>query len=434
IGMRKAMGGVRQQLVLQFLTESIVIVFIATAIAIGFYPLLQPFFEQLIGKNIPGISSFPTVSFFILPVFVLLVGLLAGLYPSFVLSSVKSIDSLKGKLTGIKENVLLRKTLVGVQFCIAAVVMIASVIVSQQVAHFFSKNLGYNKEYIVSSQVPRDWSAAGVRKMRTVRNEFAAMPQVSHVSLSYEIPNGNNGGQPGVYKAGTDSVNAVSMQAIVTDENYLATYQIPLQAGAFFRNEADSLKVVINKVAANALGYKNAEAAIGQQIKMQGSNTLFTVQGVVADFHFNSMQQKIAATIFLQPSLTNTYRFLSFKLKPGNIGAAIAAIEKKWAVLLPGSSFEYRFMDDVLKKLYASEIQMKKAAYGATALAGVIVLLGVLGLISLSVQKRTKEIGIRKVLGASASNIIALFLKDFLPVLVVGGLLAIPASWYIMHK
>ncbi|MEI9807097.1 MAG: hypothetical protein WDO16_03980 [Bacteroidota bacterium] len=142
----------------------------------------------------------------------------------------------------------------------ASVVMIAAFIVSQQVSYFFSRNLGYNKEYVVASQVPRDWSPAGVRKMETVRNEFTAIPQVSKVTLSYEIPNGMNGGQPLLYKAGTDSTQAVAMQLLATDENYPGTYEITMKAGSFLTTDKgfDSSKVVLNEKAALALGWANA--------------------------------------------------------------------------------------------------------------------------------------------------------------------------------
>ena len=434
IGMRKVMGGLRKQIILQFLTESTIIVLIATVLAFTAYPFISSPFSQLIGKGMPALSSFP-LSFILLPAaFVILTGALAGLYPAFVLSSTNTIDSLKGKLKSVKENVLLRKSLVGFQFCIAAIVMIAAFVVSQQVGYFFSQSLGYNKEYIVSSQVPRDWSPAGVRRMETVRDEFAAMPQISSASLSYEIPNGMNGGQPSVYKAGTDSTQAAAMQDMVTDENYLSTYQIALKAGSFFKKgEKDSSKIVLNEKAVETLGWKTAEEAIGKVVKISGIPGSLTVQGVTADFHFNSMQQEIPPMILFQVRLVNSYRYLSFKIRPGNVGAALYAIQKKWATLMPGSSFEYRFMDDVLKKLYASELQMKKAAYTATVLALVIVLLGVLGLISLSVQKRTKEIGIRKVLGASPYSIVSIFLKEFLPVLLIGGIISVPVAWYIIR-
>ena len=161
--------------------------------AVVAYPFIRPFFGGLVGKEIPMLSSFPVYFIFIPATMVLLVGVLAGLYPAIILSSLKSVDSIKGKLKTIKENVWLRKSLAGFQFSMASIVMIAAFIVSQQVSYFFSQSLGYNKDYIVASQVPRDWSPQGVRKMETIRNEFAAMPQVSSVSLSYEIPNGMNG-------------------------------------------------------------------------------------------------------------------------------------------------------------------------------------------------------------------------------------------------
>ena len=434
IGIRKVLGGLRKQIIIQFLTESIILVLLATIVAVAAYPFIQPFFGELVGKEIPWLLSFPFYFIFIPATFVLVVGILAGLYPAIILSSLKSADSIKGKLKTIKENVWLRKSLAGLQFSIASIVMIAAFIVSQQVSYFFSQSIGYNKEYIVASQVPRDWSPQGVRKMETVRNEFAAMPQISNATLSYEIPNGNNGGQPPIYKYGTDSTQSVSMQALVTDGHYLDTYQIPLQSGSFFGNSSsDSGKIVLNQKAVEALGWKDTEDAIGQQIRIPGDPTVFTIKGVTTDFHFGTMQQKIPPIIFFNVRFAPAYRYLSFKLKPGNTSAAIAAIEKKWAALLPGSSFEYNFMDDTLKKLYKTEIQLKKAAYTSSLLSLIIVLMGVLGLVSLSIQKRTKEIGIRKVLGSSVAGIISLFMKEFLLVILIAGLIACPLAYMIMH-
>jgi putative ABC transport system permease protein len=434
IGIRKVLGGIRKQLILQFLTESLVLVCIATLAAIAAYPLLKPLFEQIVGKQVPELSSFPFY-FVLVPVgIVFIVGLLAGLYPAFVLSSLKSVDSLKGKLKTVKQNFLLRKSLVGFQFAIAIIVLVAAAVVAKQVAHFFGQGLGYNKEYIVSSQVPRDWTIDGVKKMATVRNEFAAMPQVSNVALSYEIPDGANAGQVPVYKSGSDSTTATFMQLLQTDENYLSTYEVPLNAGNFFDSRGlDSGKVVINEKALAALGWKNADEAIGRQLRIPGDPTVFAIKGVSKDFHFGSMQKAIPPILFFNVRYSPFYRYLSFKLKPGNISATIESIQKKWSQLLPGSSFEYTFMDDTLKKLYASELQLKKAAYTSTALALIIVLLGILGLVSLSIQKRTKEIGIRKVLGASVQSIISLFMKEFVWVMIVAGFIACPLAWLIMQ-
>lgn len=435
IGIRKVLGGLKKQLILQFLTESIILVLIATLLAMLAYPLLKPVFTQIISKELVPLSSFPIYFIFIPLLMVLLVGLMAGLYPAFVLSSLKSVDSLKGKLKSVKENILLRKSLVGFQFSIALVVLIVTIIITQQISYFFGKSLGYNKEFIVSSTVPRDWTKAGIQKMENIRNEFAAMPQIETATVSYEIPDGNNGGAAPLYKSGSDSTSAIVMQLLVTDENYLNTYQIPLLSGSFFDNRGlDSGKVIMNETAVHALGYKNASQAIGQQVSIPGNPTVFTIKGVTKDFHFGSMQQAIVPFMFFNVNFAPQFRFLSFKIKPGNVTASIEAIQKKWVVLLPGSSFEYSFMDDALKKLYATEIQLKKAAYTATFLALIIVLLGVLGLISLSVQKRTKEIGIRKVLGSSVSGIMALFMKEFLWVITFSGLVACPIAYLIITQ
>jgi len=166
-------------------------------------------------------------------VFALLIGLLAGIYPALVLSALKSVDSLKGKLATVKESVLFRKTLVAFQFTTAAVVFIGVVIISQQISLFFSSNLGYNKDYVVYAQLPRDWSPKGVKKMEAIRYQMAQIPQVSSVSLSFEIPDGINGGSVPIYKQGSDPSKPVTTQALTADNQYATTYNIPLKAGNF---------------------------------------------------------------------------------------------------------------------------------------------------------------------------------------------------------
>lgn len=435
IGIRKALGGTRGQLIFQFLTESFILVTIATSFAFGGYTLSQPYFAQVVGKELPGLSSFPLYFILIPSFFILIVGLLAGLYPAFVISSLKSVDSLKAKLKTVQENMLLRKSLIGFQFSMAIVVLVAAFVVTQQVSYFFGQRLGYDKEYIISAQVPRDWTREGVQKMLTVRNEFSKQPLVSNVSLSYEIPDGNNAGQVPVYKFGADSTTASFIQLLRTDENYLSAYKITLKTGSFFQNDTqDSGKVVMNEKAIVLLGFKNADEAIGRQIRISGDATIFTIKGVTTDFAFGSMQQAVSPIIFFNVRYSPLYRYLSFKIKPGNVAASVAAIQKKWGELLPGSSFEYNFMDDTLKKLYATELQLKKASFTATLLCFIIVLLGVFGVISSSINKRVKEIGIRKVLGASAYKIIILFMKEFVPVVLVAAVVACPVAYLIMSS
>ena len=434
IGIRKVLGGLKKQLMFQFLTESILIVFIATLFAFIIYLLTQNLFSHILIHAIPSLNSFPFY-FILFPVlFVLVIGFMAGIYPAFVLSSLPSVESLKGK-PSVKENVFMRKALAGFQFGIATIAFIGAIIISQQVNLFLSNDLGYNKNFIISAQLPRDWTQPGVNKMETIRNQFAGLPAVNNVSLSYEIPDGNNSGSAAMYRFGNDSSKAITTQALTTDENYLSVYQIPLRAGSFFEGHAlDSGKVIVNEAAIYALGWKKATDAIGQQVRIPGDPTVFIIKGVTTDFHFGSMQQKVAPIVFFNVQFAPIYRYLSFKLKPNNISATVDALQKKWSVLMPGAPFEYKFMDDTLANLYQSEIQLKKASYTATILALIIVLLGVLGLISLSIQKRTKEIGIRKVLGSSVAAIISLFIKEFLWVILIAGCVACPLAYLLMQR
>jgi ABC-type antimicrobial peptide transport system permease subunit len=438
IGIRKVLGGLKKQLIMQFLIESIILVGFATVVAMIMYVFSKEMFSNILAKEIPSLSDFPLYFIAFPLLLILVIGFIAGIYPAFVLSSLKSVESLKGKLSSIKENVWLRKSLVAFQFGTATIAFIGAIIISSQINLFFSKDIGFNKDYIVSAQLPRDWTPNGVTKTEYMRKQFAAMPQVVNATLSFTVPDGNSSGSASLYKAGADSTTAIASEQIVADEYYASTFGIPMEAGKFFGAPGaftDPFTIVINQAQAKAFGWNNAADAIGKQLKFQGGGgQVFTIAGVTKDFHFGSMQKPIQPITFLHVSLANIYRILSFKITPGSIGNSIDALQKKWAVLMPGVPFEYTFMDDALAKLYKSEIQLKKASYTATVLALIIVLLGVLGLISLGIQKRTKEIGIRKVLGSSLIGIMALFIKEFLSVIAVAGVVACPLAYIIMNK
>ncbi|TAE26196.1 MAG: FtsX-like permease family protein [Cytophagales bacterium] len=433
ISIRKMLGSARRQLLAQFLLESLMLTGIATVLAIGCYFPLKPLFEQVIGKPLVPIGALPIYAISTPILLIISIGLLTGLYPALVLSSLPMIQAIKGKFGKVRDTIWLRQALVGVQFCVAAVVLVGAIVVSGQVRYLFGQRLGYNKEFVVSAQVPRDWTPAGVQKMEAVRRVFATMPQVTQVSLSHEIPNGNNGVQPIVYKNGTDSTQGASMQALVSDENYLNTYGIGLAAGRFFEGrDSDSLTVVLNEKAVRVLGYSSPTDAIGKQLRATGDNRLFTVRGVSRDFHFGSMQQAIQPMLFFSVKAITIYRYLSFKVKPGAVQEHIAAIEQQWARLLPGSSFEYTFMDETLRNLYRTEVQLQQAAYLSTALAILMVVLSVIGLVSLSVARRTKEVGVRKVLGASVGSLVGLFLKEYAWIVLIANALAYPFAYWLL--
>jgi putative ABC transport system permease protein len=435
IGIRKVLGGKRKQLIFQFLIESVVLVSVSTLLACLSYPIFRGWFAEIIGKELVGFSQFP-IYFIVIPFMcIALISVFVGFYPAFILSSFKSIDAIKGKLKIRPSGVYLRKFLLGFQYVTALVVLIAALLVTQQLDSFFGKSLGYDKESVVTAAVPRDWTAAGVNNMMTVRNELAKLPSVESVSLSYEIPNGNNGFQLKIYKAGENPNQSIATQGLVSDEMYLSTYQIPLLAGTFLESgDTNPNAVVINEKALYFYGFENAKNAIGEQLSIAGEADALTIEGVIADFHFESMQQAIKPQLFFNVNSNLHYRYLTFKLKPGNLNESLSRIEQKWKSLMPSSSFEYQFMDDTLATIYESELQFKKSAYTASLLALIIALLGIFGLVSLSINKRVKEVGIRKVLGAPLSRISFLFIKEFLVILGLSILIACPLAYLLMNN
>jgi len=439
IGVRKVLGSLRRQVTAQFLAESVVLSLAATVLALIGYALFSPAVSGILGKSIPTLTRLPVVAWPAIVLFALACGWLAGLYPAYRLSAIGSVEVLKGRPAVGDRHGYLRKGLVAFQLCIAAIAMIGAIIVAGQIRLFFSDSLGYDKEAIVAAQLPRDWTRTGVQKMEALRSRMAMIPGVRQVALSYEIPNGMNGGSLGMYREGGDSTRAVIGQSLITDEHYADTYGLRMAAGSYFHGAgetaaADSLKVVLNETAVRSLGWKQASDALGRRVRLIRNSTPYTVAGVVRDFHFDAMKQAIQPEIFLPVSSFITYRYFSFKLQPGNLGRTMAGLQKEWSSLMPGAAFEYKFMDEYLQDVYTNELRLKKAASIATLLALIIVLLGVAGLLSQSIQKRTKEIAIRKVIGASVPGIIRLFLREYLPLLLVAGLVATPLAWLIMNR
>ncbi|MGG7663057.1 ABC transporter permease [Dyadobacter sp. BHUBP1] len=436
IGVRKVLGSLQQQLIGQFLAESVLLALLAMLISLALYVLLRPFFSGILGKEIASLWSLPPY-LLIAPIFIsILVGLLAGLFPALVLSRIPSVESMKGKLKSVRDNILFRRSLIALQFVIALFVFAGAGIVTRQVDYFFNKNLGYNKESMVTLGVPRDWTPTGQAKMERVRDGLSRLKEIKHISLSYEIPNGN-GGYFGFYKPGQDSTEAVLTTVLRTDVAYAKTYDIKLIAGEFLQSANTAYqpdRIVMNETGVKSLGYASAHEALGKQVRVHFYPKPLTIVGVAQDFHFESMHQAIKPLVFADVRGTNTYRYLSIRLNPGNIGNAMATIQQKWRELMPDAPFEYVFMDETLQKLYRSEIQLKKASRVATFLSVVIVLLGILGMVSLNVARRTREVGIRKVLGATSAHVVMLFLKEFLAILAGALLIAFPLAMLLGNR
>lgn len=434
IGVRKVLGGLRHQLTAQFLMETLALTVIANVLSIGFYELFRPVFNDVVGKTIPSLTDLPGYFGWLLLALILVVGGLAGSYPALHLSAYPSVDSLKGKGKSAREGVLFRRGLVTVQFTIAIFVFVGALVVSRQIAYFFTTNLGFQKEAVLTvSSLPRNWSPDGVARMQAARDQFARLPGISSASLSFEIPNGNVGNSGSLYREGRDSTQAVSVKIMTTDENFAQTYQIGLRSGRYFHNDQagyDSTSLVINEAATKGLGYSVPETAVGQAVRFQGSPRTYRIRGIVKDFHVGSMHEAIRPLAIGQVQNVPIYRFFSFRLSSGNTRQTMGRIEQKWHDLFPDAPFDYAFMDQTLQKLYRAELQLEKAAYVATGLGLLIVLLGVVGLVSLSVARRTKEVGIRKVLGASVPGVIRLFLQEYAWILVIANMLAWPLAYW----
>ena len=435
IGLRKVFGSVRLQLVLQFITESWLLTFLATVISIFLYQVLLPLFDQLLGTTLDPFLQFDLVKIIFLLLLVLIVGFVAGIYPAFVLSSSNVIHSVKGKIDSAKGGFLLRKLLLIIQFSLAIIVFVSTLNVSKQVTYFFNKDLGYNKEQImIISSLPRHWDSAGIVKMEGIKTQLLQMPEVKSVSLSADIPNGRDG-FVNIYPE--NSTNFINVLLSATDEDFAKVYGIKLKEGVFLNNNKGHYipgQVVINETAEKALNWKDG---MGKTIHIGAANGLqLTIAGVVKDFHYESLQQAIQPLVIanLNESFTSTYRYFSIKLNTSNINGSINALRDKWKTLFPDAGFEYAFMNDEFQSLYKSELQLKKAAGIGTALNLIIVFMGVFGVIAFTLNKRTKEIAVRKVLGADVRNIIMLFIKDYAIVILIANIIAWPIAFSITNK
>lgn len=434
IGIRKLLGSTKSQLIYQFLIESVALSLISMLLSLFFYEVVKPSFSEVLGKKILSLSDLPPWAI-VIPISIsFLIGLLSGSYPAFVLSSHDSLSAIKGKWKSIKENLFFKRILITTQFGVTIFVFVGAVVISQQINYFISKDLGFNKESVINFALPRDWTPKGVASMEVVRNEMARLPQVRNASISYEIPSGGNGFSANLYVAGKDSTQAVSAKFLQTDEKYAETYQLSILAGKFFQGQYDSTHLVVTEKTTEALGFENATDALGQAIKIQNDPRTYQIGGVVEDFHFESMREEIAPIAFFNIKFTNMYRFMSLKVETQDLKNTLASIEQKFHTLLPDAPFEFSFVDNSVQKLYENENRLGKAAQIATILALVIVFLGVLGVVSLATARKIKEIGIRKVLGASIPSIILLFLKEFFIIIGFAVVITSPLTYWFMQN
>jgi putative ABC transport system permease protein len=431
IGLRKVFGSARTQLIVQHLTESLLLTTIAGLLSLGLYEMVRPYFNQILNTAITPISQLGYQTWLMLLSLITVVGCVSGFYPAFVLSSTNIIHSVKGKINSAKGGLTLRRTLLIVQFSLAIIIFISALNVSQQVTYFFNKDIGYNKDQLlVLSTFPKQWDSAGVIRMQAIRKEMETVPGVQSASLSFEVPDRMPPGGIDLLSEGSDHITVVS--SAVADENFARTYGLHINEGSFFDNyrTGDARnEIILNKTAAKLLGVN----AVNKKIRTPSGNTL-TVAGIINDFNYSSFQQSIGPMAFIHIKDSPQYRYLTFKIAGGNMEKTITALKAKWRSLLPNAPFEYNFMDERFRALYQSEVQLKKATHLATVLNLVIVFMGIFGVMAFTLARRNKEIAVRKVLGAESLNIILLFFKDYAILILIANIIAWPLAYWATNQ
>ena len=432
VGVRKVLGSKRQQLVGQFMTESMLTSTLAMFLAVSIVAVALPGFNTLAAKEL---SASQFVSPYYLPLLIalpILVGLMAGSYPAFFLSSFRPITVLKGKLNVSFKRAGLRSSLVVFQFMMSVVLIVGTIIVYRQITYIQTKNLGFNRVQILTIN---GVYAIG-KQAETFKQEVLRLPGVVSGSISGYLPTPSGRSDNSFFPEGEiDQKKAVIMQSWGVDHDYVKTLGMQMVAGRDFSRDfgADSSGVILNETAAKLFGGQNI---IGKRIArfddpQNKTMKTFTVLGIVKNFHFESLRKNIGALSLVLDSNSGA---LSFRLSSTDIPALVKQIEAKWKQMTPGQPFSYQFMDDSFDEMYRSEQRIGTIALTFAALAILIACLGLFGLAAFMAEQRTKEIGVRKVLGASITSIIGLLSKDFLKLVLIAILIASPIAWWAMNQ
>lgn len=432
VGVRKVLGSLKANLVKQFLTESIMISCIALVLALGLTFIMLPTFNHLAAKEIKlDLLASP----WLLPMLLLMVlitGLLAGSYPAFYLSSFKPIQVIKGKLAAGFKTSWLRSGLVVFQFAISIILIIATIVIYKQLHFIQSHKAGFNREQVL---VLHNTSPLG-SKAKTFREEVGKIAGVENVTMSGYLPtNGWRNDNPVFADPTLDQKKAVSMQTWDVDDQYIPTLGMELVTGRNFSKEfpTDSNGIIINEAAARMYGFTDP---IGKDLYYlrdinNRSVSVMHIIGIVKDFNFSSFRQQVTPlALLLSENTVNT----AIRINSTNIPHLVAQIENLYKSMAPGEPFDYTFMNDDFNRIYRTEQRMGAIAISFSALAILIACLGLFGLAAYAAEQRTKEIGIRKVLGATVSNITAMLSKDFLKLVIVAAVIAFPLAWWVMHS
>jgi putative ABC transport system permease protein len=427
VGIRKVVGAGRQQLTVQFIGESVLICIIAFILTLGVAALLLPSFNQLAGKTLSH-GIFDNMAFIgVLFLASIGIGLLAGIYPALVLSSYKPVSVLKGRFSTGTRGILLRKGLVISQFTISIALIISTIIVYLQMNFMRSQDLGFSKEQMLVI------NSNGDPARDAFMHAVEGLPNVKSVSMSSSVPGGGNMGAYSKIQNAKGEMQIANLDLYFVGFDYLKQFDIKMAAGRMFSRQfmTDTTQaMILNEAAVKSFGYRNPQDAVGRDFSQWGRKG--KIIGVMKDFHFKSLQEEIKPlSMRIEPDGCS---LVSIKLTANNLPSTIAAIENKWNTLIPARPFSYFFLDEMFDEQYKSEQRFGKLFLNFAVLAIIISCLGLLGLASYSTMQRTREIGIRKVLGATIPNIVNLLSKDFLKLVGVAVIIASPIAYFAMHK
>lgn len=425
VGIRKVIGAKPIQIINSALSEIALQVIIALTLAIGGLLLFIPYAERFFGIRITAdqlsqadvVIGLLTITFFAI--------LISGLYPALIQARFNQLQLLKSSFsTATKGNATLKRGLIGIQFVVTQLLIMSTFIVAKQMDFFLNRDIGFDKESIITFDMGKN--PEGLREV------LSSQPGVKDFSFASVAPAYNSNYMPfSAPHLGMDEVDVTEMK--VVDENYLPMFKLQLMAGLPIAKRAvpDSiLKIVVNHTFLTRLGIQNPEEALGEQVNVGDRRA--EIQGVVADFQSESKHKKIRACFLYY----NPERFhqASVKIQSSSMKQTVASIGKEWSALNPESLFNYEFLDDKVARLYKQEQTLYHTFKVFTSIAIAISCIGLLGLVSLMAVQRVKEIGVRKVLGASVQNIVMLFLGDFVLLVVIAFVIAVPIAWYAMNS
>lgn len=431
VGVRKVLGAEKRSLIFQFLSESVLMSVFALVLAIGFARLLLPTFNSLVQKQLQ-IAASPAVWLAVTGL-TLLTGIMAGLYPAFYLSAFRPIAVLKGKLLNNFSALTIRKGLIVFQFVVSICLVSGAIVIVRQLNYLNSRSLGFRKEQQIILPLQSQDAAT---HFVSLRNELQKIPAVTAVTGGSSYPGMATVDDLLFYGEGKMVSDALDIHLINAEDDYFKTLGLTLLRGREFSraSTADSNSIILNETALKDLGY-DLRTAIGRNLyyDFQGKHATLKIVGIVKDFNFESLYTPIKPIAFTTV-MGSKHAYLIASLSSNNYGPALAAIESAWRKINPAIPFNYSFLDKDFEANYQKDQRTSSIVRCFTAVTILIACLGLFGLSVFSAEQRTREIGIRKVLGASVPNITLLLSRDFLPLVIIALLIAAPVAWYAMHQ